>query len=245
MSRTSPGVNGLQHLQPLGDHLGADAVTADDGEVVRGLLGRRLLACVACSPASQWLVAPRHRSPGRVVGRVTVGARANTCLVHDDLPIRASAPIPVTRKRIAERTQRFWRTPGSGSTSPTTWPSRPGPRRMAGTTPRSCRTVRSRIDPATAVLHYAQEIFEGLKAYQHADGSVWTFRADQNAQRFAPLGQAAGPARAGPRGLPRQHRGTDRRRRGVGALERGAESRTSGRSCSPPRRSWVSGPPIG
>jgi branched-chain amino acid aminotransferase len=41
------------------------------------------------------------------------------------------------------------------------------------------------LDPATAVLHYAQEIFEGLKAYQHADGSVWTFRADQNAQRFA------------------------------------------------------------
>ena len=41
------------------------------------------------------------------------------------------------------------------------------------------------IDPATAVLHYAQEIFEGLKAYQHADGSVWTFRADQNARRFA------------------------------------------------------------
>ena len=41
------------------------------------------------------------------------------------------------------------------------------------------------LDPATAVLHYAQEIFEGLKAYQHADGSVWTFRADQNAERFA------------------------------------------------------------
>ena len=41
------------------------------------------------------------------------------------------------------------------------------------------------LDPATAVLHYAQEIFEGLKAYRHTDGSVWTFRADQNAQRFA------------------------------------------------------------
>ncbi|HET9648261.1 MAG TPA: branched-chain amino acid aminotransferase [Microlunatus sp.] len=40
------------------------------------------------------------------------------------------------------------------------------------------------LDPATAVLHYAQEIFEGLKAYRHADGSVWTFRADQNAERF-------------------------------------------------------------
>ena len=40
------------------------------------------------------------------------------------------------------------------------------------------------LDPATAVLHYAQEIFEGLKAYKHADGSVWTFRPDQNAARF-------------------------------------------------------------
>ena len=41
------------------------------------------------------------------------------------------------------------------------------------------------LDPATAVLHYAQEIFEGLKAYQHADGSVWTFRPEANAERFA------------------------------------------------------------
>lgn len=40
------------------------------------------------------------------------------------------------------------------------------------------------LDPATAVLHYAQEIFEGLKAYRHADGSVWTFRPDANAGRL-------------------------------------------------------------
>lgn len=40
------------------------------------------------------------------------------------------------------------------------------------------------LDPASAVLHYAQEIFEGMKAYRHADGSVWTFRPDQNAARF-------------------------------------------------------------
>jgi len=40
------------------------------------------------------------------------------------------------------------------------------------------------LDPATAVLHYAQEIFEGLKAYRHADGSVWTFRPEANAERF-------------------------------------------------------------
>jgi branched-chain amino acid aminotransferase len=40
------------------------------------------------------------------------------------------------------------------------------------------------LDPASAVLHYAQEIFEGMKAYRHADGSVWTFRPQANAARF-------------------------------------------------------------
>src|ERR1044071_7784990 len=40
------------------------------------------------------------------------------------------------------------------------------------------------MDPATAVLHYAQEIFEGLKAYQTADGGVSMFRPDANAPRF-------------------------------------------------------------
>jgi branched-chain amino acid aminotransferase len=41
------------------------------------------------------------------------------------------------------------------------------------------------LDPATAVLHYAQEVFEGMKAYRHADGSVWTFRPEENAARLA------------------------------------------------------------
>ncbi|GAA2509483.1 MAG: branched-chain amino acid aminotransferase [Kocuria sp.] len=40
------------------------------------------------------------------------------------------------------------------------------------------------LDPSTAVLHYGQEIFEGLKAYRHADGSVWTFRPEANAARL-------------------------------------------------------------
>lgn len=40
------------------------------------------------------------------------------------------------------------------------------------------------LDPAAAVLHYGQEIFEGIKAYRHADGSVHTFRPDQNAARL-------------------------------------------------------------
>ncbi|MGX9349118.1 MULTISPECIES: branched-chain amino acid aminotransferase [unclassified Microbacterium] len=40
------------------------------------------------------------------------------------------------------------------------------------------------LSPAAAVLHYAQEIFEGLKAYRHADGGIYTFRPDQNARRM-------------------------------------------------------------
>ena len=41
------------------------------------------------------------------------------------------------------------------------------------------------LDPATAVLHYAQETFEGMKAYRHADGSIWAFRPEANAERMA------------------------------------------------------------
>lgn len=41
------------------------------------------------------------------------------------------------------------------------------------------------LDPATAVLHYAQEIFEGMKAYRADDGGVVLFRPEANAARFA------------------------------------------------------------
>jgi len=40
------------------------------------------------------------------------------------------------------------------------------------------------LDPAAAVLHYAQEIFEGLKAYVQADGGIALFRPEANARRF-------------------------------------------------------------
>lgn len=40
------------------------------------------------------------------------------------------------------------------------------------------------LDPAAAVLHYGQEIFEGLKAYRHPDGSIWSFRPYENASRL-------------------------------------------------------------
>lgn len=41
------------------------------------------------------------------------------------------------------------------------------------------------LDPASMVLHYAQETFEGLKAYKTKEGKVLLFRLDMNAKRFA------------------------------------------------------------
>ncbi len=40
------------------------------------------------------------------------------------------------------------------------------------------------FDPASLVLHYAQETFEGLKAYKTKDGRILLFRPDMNAKRF-------------------------------------------------------------
>ena len=40
------------------------------------------------------------------------------------------------------------------------------------------------IDPASMVLHYAQEIFEGLKAYRTADGKIQLFRPEKNMARM-------------------------------------------------------------
>jgi branched-chain amino acid aminotransferase len=40
------------------------------------------------------------------------------------------------------------------------------------------------VDPAAAVLHYAQEIFEGMKAYRTKDG-IALFRPEENARRLA------------------------------------------------------------
>jgi branched-chain amino acid aminotransferase len=41
------------------------------------------------------------------------------------------------------------------------------------------------MHPGAHVLHYSSTCFEGLKAFRHADGSIYTFRMDQNINRFA------------------------------------------------------------
>ena len=40
------------------------------------------------------------------------------------------------------------------------------------------------MDPAAMVLHYAQETFEGLKAYRNPNGDVMLFRPEMNARRM-------------------------------------------------------------
>ena len=40
------------------------------------------------------------------------------------------------------------------------------------------------IDPACMVLHYAQEIFEGMKAYRDAEGKIRLFRPEENFKRM-------------------------------------------------------------
>ncbi len=98
------------------------------------------------------------------------------------------------------------------------------------------------LSPAAAVLHYAETIFEGLKAYKHDDGSVYTFRPDQNALRF----QRSAARMALPE-LPvstfveslEQLVAEDKAWVPTG---RGSHC-TCGRSCSPMSRSWVSAQP--
>ncbi|OYW23686.1 MAG: branched chain amino acid aminotransferase [Sphingomonas sp. 32-62-10] len=47
-----------------------------------------------------------------------------------------------------------------------------------------CPRAPFQLDPAAGVFHYAQEIFEGLKAYRLPDGGTALFRPDANARRF-------------------------------------------------------------
>jgi branched-chain amino acid aminotransferase len=45
------------------------------------------------------------------------------------------------------------------------------------------------LDPAAAVFHYAQEMFDGLKAFRGADGKIRFFRLDRHCKRYARRGE--------------------------------------------------------
>src|SRR5579884_1517658 len=51
--------------------------------------------------------------------------------------------------------------------------------------PRVVPRAPIQLDPAANVFHYGQAMFEGLKAYRWADGTIRLFRPDRNCQRMA------------------------------------------------------------
>ena len=59
------------------------------------------------------------------------------------------------------------------------------------------------MDPAAAVLHYAQEVFEGLKAYRTKDGGATHVPPDRECAALPAVGRAAGHAGPAGRALPR------------------------------------------
>ena len=101
------------------------------------------------------------------------------------------------------------------------------------------------MDPATAVLHYAQEIFEGLKAYRCADGGVAMFRPDANAAPVRVVRPADGDAArcrselflelAAPAHRDRPGLDPDRPRRAASTCARSCTPARSSSACARPR----------
>ncbi|MGP9803132.1 branched-chain amino acid aminotransferase [Rheinheimera sp. NSM] len=51
-------------------------------------------------------------------------------------------------------------------------------------TPEIVATDSISLHPGAHVLHYSSTCFEGLKAFRHADGGIYTFRIDRNIKRL-------------------------------------------------------------
>ena len=90
---------------------------------------------------------------------------------------------------------------GSAGSSPTTWRRRLGRPAAAGTTPVGPTSRSPWTRPP--VFHYGQEIFEGLKAYRQADGSIWPSGRGQRGRFNRP---APWPCPSCPRPLRPRHR---------------------------------------
>ena len=154
---------------------------------------------------------------------------------------RTANPAPLPH---AQRGGDPGRRPGSAGTSPTTWSRSAGPQDRAGTTRRCVPYGPLTLDPATMVLHYGQEIFEGLKAYRQPDGSIASFRPGRQ-RRAVPRARRRGWRW---RELPDElflasiAELLDVDREWVPAGGRRGRRCTCGRSCWPPRSGWACGP---
>ncbi|NRQ42959.1 branched-chain amino acid aminotransferase [Rheinheimera sp. YQF-2] len=56
-------------------------------------------------------------------------------------------------------------------------------------TPEIVATDSISLHPGAHVLHYSSTCFEGLKAFRHADGGIYTFRMEKNVARLAQSSQ--------------------------------------------------------
>ncbi len=149
---------------------------------------------------------------------------------------------PTPRRYPPPTGPRCWPTPASAGSSPTTWSPSATAEGKGWYDARVEARAPIPMDPATAVLHYAQEIFEGLKAY-HAGrrrGDDVPAGGERGAlQRLGGADGDAGPARAG---LPRLAAAPGHHRPGVDPQRRRTPASTCGRSCSPARSSSACGP---
>jgi branched-chain amino acid aminotransferase len=108
-------------------------------------------------------------------------ARAGAAAVTEGITFKVT---PVTRRVPAAERERIMANPGFGRVftehlAGISWD------RQRGWHDAEVRPYGPiQMDPGTSVLHYAQAVFEGLKAFRQADGRIAVFRPEANAARF-------------------------------------------------------------
>ena len=140
----------------------------------------------------------------------------------------------ITRSPVRVHARRAWTSWASATISPTICSSWTIPRTRAGMTRASYPTAPSTLSPASSVLHYGTEVFEGLKAYRRPDGRVQLFRPWENVARLNRSCERLGLPAAEPGRRACRRSATlvtlDQR---LGAALRRARPCTSAHSCSP------------
>ena len=151
----------------------------------------------------------------------------------------ASCRRPVRLRRrtatpVAARTSApsGWSIPASGASSPITWRRSAMSRREGWHDAQVHRAAPLHDRSGLAVLHYAQEIFEGLKAYRLDDGGTALFRPRRMRARFRSSARRHGDARTARGAVPRLGRGAGAGRCATGSRPAKAARSTCAPSCS-------------
>ena len=244
---SAPDIAGQQKADPtatvlsvamLLEHLGLDKAAERVEQAVAAGPGR---ASGGRAPDGARRRSATRLGRARIRLNVPTSCQTGDSRTPEPCPFTTTTPEPVAgQRRAARRDPRRPRV--RHALHRPHGPAHLDPEAAAGTTPRLEPYGPITLDPAAAVLHYAQEIFEGLKAYRHADGSVWAFRPEANARpdgRAPPAGWRCRSCRSRT-SSPRSRRWS-RTDAGLGARRRRDRACTCGRSCSPRRCSSACG----